>query len=261
MGKLLEKISEVPVMTQSDKIEGRNPVLEALKAEREIDKILIAKGAEQGSVQKIIGAAKDRGIPIQYVERQKLDQLSESHSHQGIIAFVAAYRYVEVEDILAKAAQKGESPFIVILDEITDPHNLGSILRTANAAGVHGVIIPKRRAVGLTAVVAKTSAGAIEYVPVAKVSNLAQTIDTLKDKGLWVVGADMDGQNTYYEQDLTGNTALVIGSEGQGIGRLIKEKCDFIVRIPMKGQLSSLNASVAASLMMYEVMRQRDQKK
>lgn len=248
-------------MTQSDKIEGRNPVLEALKAEREMDKILIAKGAEQGSVQKIIGAAKERGIPIQYVERQKLDQLSQSHSHQGIIAFVAAYRYAEVEDILDKAAQKGEAPFIVILDEITDPHNLGSILRTANAAGVHGVIIPKRRAVGLTAVVAKTSAGAIEYVPVAKVSNLAQTIDTLKDKGLWVVGADMDGQNTYYEQDLTGNTALVIGSEGQGIGRLIKEKCDFIVRIPMKGQLSSLNASVAASLMMYEVMRQRDQKK
>ena len=248
-------------MTESDKIEGRNPVLEALKAEREIDKILIAKGAEQGSVQKIIGVAKDRGILIQYVERQKLDQLSETHAHQGIIAFVAAYRYVEVEEILDKAAQKQEAPFVVILDEITDPHNLGSILRTANAAGVHGVIIPKRRAVGLTAVVAKTSAGAIEYVPVAKVSNIAQTIEYLKEKGLWVVGADMDGQSTYYEQDLTGNMALVIGSEGQGIGRLIKEKCDFIVRIPMKGQLSSLNASVASSLMMYEIMRQRDRKK
>lgn len=248
-------------MTQSDKIEGRNPVLEALKAEREIDKIFIAKGAEQGSVQKIVGVAKDRGIPIQYVERQKLDQISESHAHQGIIAFVAAYRYVEVDEILEKAAQKEESPFIVILDEITDPHNLGSILRTANAAGVHGVIIPKRRAVGLTAVVAKTSAGAIEYVPVAKVSNISQTIEYLKEKGLWVVGADMDGHSTYYEQDLTGKVALVIGSEGQGIGRLIKEKCDFIVRIPMKGQLSSLNASVAASLLMYEVMRQRDRKK
>ncbi|AOT71148.1 23S rRNA (guanosine(2251)-2'-O)-methyltransferase RlmB [Geosporobacter ferrireducens] len=248
-------------MTQSDKIEGRNPVLEALKAEREIDKIFIAKGAEQGSVQKIVGVAKDRGIPIQYVERQKLDQISESHAHQGIIAFVAAYRYVEVDEILESAARKEESPFIVILDEITDPHNLGSILRTANAAGVHGVIIPKRRAVGLTAVVAKTSAGAIEYVPVAKVSNISQTIEYLKEKGLWVVGADMDGQSTYYEQDLTGNVALVIGSEGQGIGRLIKEKCDFIVRIPMKGQLSSLNASVAASLLMYEVMRQRDRRK
>ena len=248
-------------MTESDKIEGRNPVLEALKAEREIDKILIAKGAEQGSVQKIIGMAKDRGILIQYVERQKLDQISETHAHQGIIAFVAAYRYVEVEEILEKAAQKEEAPFVVVLDEITDPHNFGSILRTANAAGVHGVIIPKRRAVGLTAVVAKTSAGAIEYVPVAKVSNIAQTIEYLKEKGLWVVGADMDGQSTYYEQDLTGNMALVIGSEGQGIGRLIKEKCDFIVRIPMKGQLSSLNASVASSLMMYEIMRQRDRKK
>ncbi|MEW9123860.1 MAG: 23S rRNA (guanosine(2251)-2'-O)-methyltransferase RlmB [Thermotaleaceae bacterium] len=248
-------------MTQSDRIEGRNPVLEAIKAEREIDKILIAKGAEQGSIQKIIGMAKDRGIPIQYVERQKLDQMAESHSHQGILAMVAAYDYVEVDEILKKAQKKGEPPFLVILDEITDPHNLGAILRTANAAGVHGIIIPKRRAVGLTAVVAKTSAGAIEYVSVAKVSNLARTIDGLKEKGLWIVGADMDGEKTYYEQDMTGNVVLVIGSEGQGIGRLIKEKCDFIVRIPMKGEMSSLNASIAASLLMYEVMRQKERKK
>lgn len=244
-------------MSRSDKIEGRNPVMEALKAEREIDKILVAKGAAEGSIHKIVGIAKERGIPIQYVERQKLDQLSESHVHQGIIAFAAAHAYVDVEDILKKAEEKGEDPFLVILDEITDPHNLGSVIRTANAAGVHGVIIPKRRAVGLTAVVAKTSAGAIEYVPVAKVSNLAQTIDRLKERGLWIIGADMDGEKAYYESDLTGKIALVIGSEGKGIGRLIKEKCDFIIHIPMKGEVGSLNASVAAAILMYEAMKQR----
>ncbi|KXG74803.1 23S rRNA (guanosine(2251)-2'-O)-methyltransferase RlmB [Thermotalea metallivorans] len=244
-------------MSRSDKIEGRNPVMEALKAEREIDKILVAKGAAEGSIHKIVGIAKERGIPIQYVERQKLDQLSESHAHQGIIAFAAAHAYVDVAHILKKAEEKGEDPFIVILDEITDPHNLGSVIRTAYAAGVHGVIIPKRRAVGLTAVVAKTSAGAIEYVPVAKVSNLAQTIDRLKERGLWIIGADMDGEKAYYENDLTGKIALVIGSEGKGIGRLIKEKCDFIIHIPMKGEVGSLNASVAAAILMYEVMKQR----
>lgn len=244
-------------MSRSDKIEGRNPVMEALKAEREIDKILVAKGAAEGSIHKIVGIAKERGIPIQHVERQKLDQLSESHAHQGIIAFAAAHVYVDVEDILKKAEEKGEDPFLVILDEITDPHNLGSVIRTANAAGIHGVIIPKRRAVGLTAVVAKASAGAIEYVPVAKVSNLAQTIDRLKERGLWIIGADMDGEKAYYESDLTGKIALVIGSEGKGIGRLIKEKCDFIIHIPMKGEVGSLNASVAAAILMYEAMKQR----
>lgn len=245
-------------MKQSDKIEGRNPVLEALRADREMDKILIAKGAAQGSIQKIIGMAKDRGIPVQYVEKQKIDQLSTSHAHQGIIAFVAAYKYVEVEDILQHAKNKKEDPFVLILDEITDPHNLGAMIRTADAAGVHGVVIPKRRAVGLTSVVAKTSAGAVEYVPVAKVSNIAQTIDYLKEQGVWIAGADMEGEMPYYSRDLTGKIALVIGSEGKGIGRLIKEKCDFLVNIPMRGEVSSLNASIAASILMYEVAKQRE---
>ncbi|QEK11149.1 23S rRNA (guanosine(2251)-2'-O)-methyltransferase RlmB [Crassaminicella thermophila] len=240
-----------------DKIEGRNPVIEALRANREIDKIMIAKGAE-GSVKKIIGMAKDKGISIQYVQKQKLDNISQSHAHQGVIAFVAAHNYVEVEDILKKAEEKGEDPFIIILDEITDPHNLGSIMRTADAAGAHGIIIPKRRAVGLTSIVAKTSAGAIEYVPVAKVSNIAQTIDMLKSQGVWVIGADMSGEKKHYEENMKGKIALVIGSEGKGIGRLIKEKCDFLVNIPMKGEVSSLNASVAASILMYEVVRQRE---
>ncbi|TCO75034.1 23S rRNA (guanosine2251-2'-O)-methyltransferase [Marinisporobacter balticus] len=244
-------------MMNSDKIEGRNPVMEALRADREIDKIMITKGAE-GSVKKIIGMAKDKGIIIQYVEKQKLDQISESHAHQGVIAFVAAHTYVEIEDILKKAEEKNEDAFIIILDEITDPHNLGSVMRTADAAGVHGIIIPKRRSVGLTGVVAKTSAGAIEYVPVAKVSNIAQTIELLKKEGVWIVGADMAGQKKHYEEDMKGKIALVIGSEGEGIGRLIKEKCDFLVNIPMKGKIGSLNASVAASILMYEVMRQKE---
>ncbi|WP_129599408.1 23S rRNA (guanosine(2251)-2'-O)-methyltransferase RlmB [Anaerophilus nitritogenes] len=242
-----------------DKIEGRNPVIEALKSDREIDKIMILKGAE-GSVKKIIGMAKDKNVVISYVEKQKLDQISESHAHQGVIAFVAAHKYSDLEDIFKKAETKGEDPFIIILDEITDPHNLGSIIRTANASGAHGVIIPKRRAVGLTGVVAKTSAGAIEYVPVCKVSNIAQTIDALKDRGVWIAGADMDGKKKYHEENLTGKIALVIGSEGKGISRLIKEKCDFLVNIPMKGEVSSLNASIAASILMYEVTRQREGK-
>lgn len=244
-------------MINSDKIEGRNPVIEALRADREIDKIMITKGAE-GSVRKIIGMAKDKRIAIQYVEKQKLDQISESHAHQGVIAFAAAHHYVEVEDILKKAEEKNEDPFIIILDEITDPHNLGSVMRTADAVGAHGIVIPKRRAVGLTGVVAKTSAGAIEYVPVAKVSNIARTIDFLKSEGIWIVGADMAGEKKHYEENMKGKIALVIGSEGKGIGRLIKEKCDFLVNIPMRGEVSSLNASVAASILMYEVVRQRE---
>ncbi|QXM07292.1 23S rRNA (guanosine(2251)-2'-O)-methyltransferase RlmB [Crassaminicella indica] len=243
----------------SDKIEGRNPVIEALRADRAIDKIMIANGAE-GSVKKIIGMAKDKNIPIQYVKKQKLNEISVSHAHQGVIAFVAAHTYVEVEDILKKAEEKNEDPFIIILDEITDPHNLGSIMRTADACGAHGVIIPKRRSVGLTGIVAKTSAGAIEYVPVAKVSNIVRTIDFLKSQGLWVVGADMTGEKKHYEENLKGKIALVIGSEGKGIGRLVKEKCDFLVNIPMKGEVSSLNASVAAAVLMYEVVRQREER-
>lgn len=245
----------------NDKVEGRNPVLEALRSEREIDKILIAKGAKEGSINKIIGMAKDKGIIIQYVEKQKLNEIAESNNHQGVIALVAAYKYSEVEDILEKASVKGEKPFIIILDEIMDPHNLGSIMRTADAVGAHGIIIPKRRSVGLTATVAKTSAGAIEYVPVARVSNIPQAIDKLKQEGLWVVGADMRGDKDYFHEDMTGAIALVIGNEGKGISRLVKEKCDFLVKIPMTGKVASLNASIAAGILMYEVLRQKNLKK
>lgn len=240
-----------------DKIAGRNPVMEALKSGREIDKILIAKGTEGGSLIKIKGRAKDKGIPIQYVDRQKLNEMSDSNVHQGIIAIVAAYEYCHIDDILEAAEQKEKDPFIIILDEIMDPHNLGSIMRTADAVGADGIVIPKRRSVGLTSTVAKSSAGAIEYVPVAKVSNIAQTIDRIKEKGMWVAGADMEGEKEYYNMDLKGPLALVIGNEGQGMSRLVKEKCDFLAKLPMVGQVSSLNASVAAAILMYEVYRQR----
>ncbi len=240
-----------------DKIEGRNPVMEALKAGREIDKILVAKGAAEGSIKKIIGMAKERGIPVQNVERNKLNEISESDNHQGIIAMAAAHEYSSLEDIIEASKGKDKEPFVLLLDEIMDPHNLGSIMRTADAVGVDGIIIPKRRSVGLTAVVAKTSAGAIEYVPVAKVSNLSQAIDKLKAAGFWVAGADADGKQAHYEAKLGGAIALVIGNEGEGISRLIKEKCDFLVKIPMVGNVSSLNASVAAAVFMYEVLRQR----
>ncbi|SET73192.1 23S rRNA (guanosine2251-2'-O)-methyltransferase [Natronincola peptidivorans] len=241
-----------------DKIEGRNPVMEALKSEREIDKILVAKGAKEGSINKITGMAKDKGIVVQHVERQKLNEIAESNNHQGVIALVAAYKYSELEDILEIPKKKGEAPFLLILDEIMDPHNLGSIMRTADAVGVHGIIIPKRRSVGLTATVAKTSAGAIEYVPVAKVSNIAQTIEKLKEQGVWIAGADMGGESDYFDADLKGAMGLVIGSEGKGISRLVKEKCDYLVKIPMVGKVASLNASVAAATLMYEIFRQRN---
>ena len=244
-------------MSFENYIEGRNPVMEALKAGREIEKILVAKGANQGSINKVVGKAKDKKIVVQYVERNKLDSMSETGSHQGVIAIASAHSYKTIDDILQLAKDKNEDPFIIILDEIEDPHNLGAILRTAECAGAHGVIIPKRRAVGLTSIVSKTSAGAIEYIPVAKVSNIAQTIDILKEKGIWVFGADMSGENNYFDKDLKGPIALVIGSEGKGIGRLIKEKCDFLVKIPMIGRVDSLNASVAASVLIYEVLRQR----
>lgn len=240
-----------------DKIEGRNPVMEALKAEREIDKILVKKGKPEGSIIPIIKKAKAMGIVVQEVEKQKLDQLSESDNHQGIIAFAATHEYATVADILAKAEEKGEPPFVIILDKITDPHNLGSIMRTANCVGAHGLIIPKRNSVGLNSTVAKTSAGAIEYTPVAKVTNIARTIDELKEKGLWIAGADMVGEEMY-KANLTGAIGLVIGSEGEGISRLVSEKCDFHVKIPMFGEITSLNASVAASVLMYEISRQRN---
>lgn len=242
----------------TNQIEGRNPVIEALKSGRPIEKILIAKGDISGSIREIIGVAKEKKLVIQNVDRSKLNEMSKSHAHQGVIAIAAAHHYVEVQDIIQKAKEKREDPFVVILDEITDPHNLGSILRTADACGIHGVIIPKRRSVGLTPVVAKSSAGAIEYVPVAKVSNIAQTIEWLKEEGFWVAGAEMKGKEYYYQADLKGPMAIIVGSEGRGIGRLIKEKCDFLLKIPMRGQVASLNAAVAGAVLMYEVRRQRD---
>lgn len=239
-----------------DKIIGRNPVLEAIKAGRSIDKILIKKGKYEGSVISVVKKAKESGIIIQEVDRAKLDALSEGGNHQGVVAYVSAYDYVSVDDILKKAQDMGEAPFVIICDKITDPHNLGAIIRTANCVGAHGVIIPKRNSVGLNSVVAKTSAGAVEYTGVAKVTNIADTIDRLKKSGLWIAAADMDGQEMY-GADLKGALGIVVGSEGEGVGRLVKEKCDFVVSIPMHGEISSLNASVAASVLMYEALRQR----
>lgn len=241
----------------TDIIEGRNPIAEALKSGREIDKILVAKGEKNGSIIKIISDAKKRGIVVQEVDRAKLDSMSHTKNHQGVVAYAAAAEYATVEDILAVAKSKGEAPFIIIADEITDPHNLGSLLRTANAAGADGIIIPKRRSVGLNSVVAKTSAGAVEFTPVAKVSNISNTIDKLKKENIWIIGADMDGENTIYTQDFSGGVAIVVGSEGEGISRLVKDKCDFLVKIPMLGEITSLNASVAGALMIYEVVRAR----
>lgn len=241
----------------SDKIEGRNPVMEALRADRPIDKIIVQNGEKNGSILKIIAIAKDKRITVSYAEKAKLDKMSSTGAHQGVIAYAAAKEYVSVSDILKIAEEKNEAPFIVICDDITDPHNLGSIIRSANAAGVHGVIISKHNSVGLSATVAKTSAGAVEYTPVAKVSSVAKTIDQLKKANVWVVGADMDGENTIHTHDFSGAVAIVVGNEGKGISHLVKEKCDFMVRIPMLGKISSLNASVAGALMIYEVVRSR----
>lgn len=242
-------------------IEGRNPVIEILKSGRDVDKILVAKGNKEGSIHKIIAMAKDKKIPVQEVDRRKLDQMAESDNHQGVMAYVAAYEYGDLNHILDGLEAKGENPFLIICDEINDPHNLGSILRTANATGAHAVIIPKRRSVGLTAVVAKTSAGALEYTPVCKVTNLSKTMNDLKERGIWIVGADMAGENYHFEQDMLGKLAIVVGSEGKGMSRLVKENCDFLVRIPMLGDVTSLNASVAASILMYEAVRQNHMKK
>ncbi len=236
---------------------GRNPVLEALKSGRQIDKIFVKKGDINGSLTKIIAVAQDKKIPVSYAEKAKLDMMCDGLNHQGVVALVPAKDYVSVEDILQRAKEKGTNNFIIIADEITDPHNLGAILRTANSAGADGVIISKHRSVGLTSVTAKTSAGAVEYTPVAKVTNIAQTIEKLKKNNIWVIGADMDGENTIYTQDFSGNVAIVIGSEGNGISKIVKEKCDFLVKIPMFGEVTSLNASVAGALMIYEVVRER----
>lgn len=242
---------------REDLLEGRNPVFEALKAGRQIDKILIAKGEGKGSVTRIIALAKEKKILISEVERAKLDAISQTGAHQGIIAYTAAADYVDVKDIIAYAREKGEHPFVIICDSLNDAHNLGSIIRTAHCAGAHGVIIPKHRSVGLSASCAKAAAGATEHTLVSKVTNLSRCIDELKKEGLWICGTDADGENELTRADLTGPIGVVIGSEGEGMSRLVKESCDFLVRIPMKGKINSLNASVAAGVLMYEIVRQR----
>ncbi len=242
----------------SDQIEGRNSVLELLESDRDINKILIAKGERHGSINKIITLAKQRKIVIAEVERQKLNAISKTDNHQGVIAIVPPFNYASVDDILNVAKQKGEDPFILILDGIEDPHNLGSIIRTAETAGVHGVIIPKRRAASVNATVSKVSSGAVEHVKIARVNNLNETIKYLKEQGLWICGTDGEAKTYYYNQDLKGPIAIVIGSEGFGMNKLIKENCDFLVKIPMKGKITSLNASVSAGIVIYEAVKQRD---
>ena len=241
---------------QEMNIEGRNAVIEAFRSGKTVDKLYILDGCQDGPVMTIKREAKKHDTMIKYVTKERLDQMSQTGKHQGVIAVVAAYDYAEVEDILQKARDKGEAPFIFLLDNIEDPHNLGAIIRTANLAGAHGVIIPKNRAVGLTATVARTSAGALNYTPVAKVTNLSKTIEELKKEGMWFVCADMGG-TSMYQLDLKGPMGLVIGNEGDGVSRLVREKCDFIASIPMKGDIDSLNASVAAGVLAYEIVRQR----
>lgn len=238
-------------------IAGRNSTMEALRSGRSINRILVLKGERQGSITQILALAREKGLVVQEVDKAKLDAIAGDTRHQGIVASVAPVEYKELEDILANAAERGEAPFVVLLDELEDPHNVGAILRTADAAGVHGVLLPKRRSCPLSGTVAKTSAGAVEYVPVARIGNVVQTIEQLKKQGFWIVGADMSGEQDYFDADLKGPIVVVVGSEGRGLGRLVRESCDIIVRIPMQGKISSLNASVACSLLLYEVLRQR----
>ena len=240
-----------------DIIFGRNSVTEAIKAGRPIDSVMVARGERSGSIPKILADAKDAGLPIKEVDRKKLDFMCGHGNHQGIIAVGAVKAYSTVEDIFNTAEERGEPPFIIVCDEIEDPHNLGAIIRTAEAAGAHGVIVPKRRSASLSFTVSKTSAGAVEFMHVARVTNIPQTLDELKEKGLWVYCADMDGE-PFYNANLKGAVALVIGSEGKGVGRLVKEKCDVVLSMPMKGKINSLNASVAAGILMYEISKQRD---
>lgn len=242
---------------EKDIIFGRNSVAEAIKAERPLDSILVARGERGGSVPKIIADAKNADIPVKEVDRKKLDYMCGHANHQGIIAVGAVKAYCSVDDIFACAEERGESPFIIVCDEIEDPHNLGAIIRTAEAAGAHGVIVPKRRSAPLSFAVSKTSAGAVEFMNVARVTNIPQTVEELKSRGVWVYCADMDGE-VFYNADLKGAVALVIGSEGKGVGRLVKEKCDAVLSMPMKGKINSLNASVAAGILMYEISKQRD---
>ena len=240
----------------SEQIEGRNAVLEAFRSGRCVDKLFILDGCQDGPVRTIAREARKKDTIINYVSKERLDQLSETRAHQGVIAQVAAYEYSTVEEILEKAEEKGEPPFLVLLDNVEDPHNLGAIIRTANLAGAHGVIIPKRRSVGLTSTVAKTSAGALNYTPVAKVTYLVRTIEELKEKGIWFVCADMGGESMY-RLNLTGPIGMIVGNEGEGVSRLVREACDFTASIPMKGDIDSLNASVAAGVLAYEIVRQR----
>ena len=239
------------------RLEGRNAITEALRSGRTIDKVFVSDGDIDAGLQRLVAQARDAGAVVVPVDRRKLDQMSLTHSHQGIIAQAAAHEYATIDDILAQAQARGQAPLIVICDELSDPHNLGAILRTAECAGAHGVIIPKRRSVGLTATVAKASAGAVEYMKVARVTNIAATIRELKERGVWVYGTAAEGSEVMYRADLTGSTAIVIGNEGQGISRLVRQLCDVMVHIPMSGQISSLNASNAASILLYEAVRQR----
>jgi len=249
--------NETDFVEKEDRVEGKNSVFEAIRSGRPLNKLFVEKDSQDVFVQRIIAMAREKNIPIQYLEHKKLDAMSQTRAHQGVILEVAAKEYVEVDDILKAAEEKGEKPFVLVLDGITDPNNLGSIIRSAECAGVHGIILPKRRSAALSATVAKVAAGALEYVNVARVTNLVQTLRTLKNEGLWVIGADMDGEVSFHDADLTGPVALVIGSEGEGLSRLVKNECDLMVRIPMKGKISSLNAGVAAGIMIFEILRQR----
>lgn len=243
-----------------DQVEGRNSVLELLESGKDINKIFVAKGERQGSINKIIGKAKDSKVVIVETDKRKLDEMSQTGNHQGVIAIIPPFEYCDVDEILKVAKEKNEDPFIIILDGIEDPHNLGAIIRTAETAGAHGVIIPKRRAVGVNSTVNKSSAGAVEYMKVARVNNITETMNYLKEQGLWIIGTDIDTDKYYYNQDMTGPIAIVIGSEGFGMSRLVKENCDILVKIPMKGNITSLNASVSAGIVMYEIVKQKNKK-
>lgn len=253
------ELSDINV-DREDRIEGRNSVFEAIRSGHPLNKLFVLKDSDDNMILRIIAMAREKEIPIQYFERAKLDLISQTRNHQGVILEVAAKEYVEVEDIIQIAEEKGEQPLILVLDGITDTNNLGSIIRSAECAGVHGIILPKRRSASLNATVAKVAAGALEYMPVARVTNLVQCLRSLKNQGIWIIGADMDGPDDYYKTDLTGPSALVIGSEGEGLSRLVKEECDLLVNIPMKGKISSLNAGVAAALIMFEILQQRENK-
>ncbi len=259
MDKRYEKRKAVqpPEALPEGMIEGRNAVTEALRSGRTIDKLYIASGDTDKALARLAAQAKDAGAVVVQVDRRKLNDMSPTGAHQGVIASVAAHEYASIDDLFALAEQRGEAPLLVVCDELSDPHNLGAILRTAECAGAHGLIIPKRRSVGLTAVVSKTSAGAVEYLPVARVSNIAAALEELKQRGVWVYGTAADGATRLYEADLKGPCAIVIGNEGAGMGRLVRERCDVLVSIPMKGQISSLNASAAAAVLLYEAVRQR----